>query len=81
MGAVGRGRADGRAWSGGFGTVVLVVFTVGFLFPLKMLVAFLQAFVFVMLSMLYIAGALEAEHGHEADHGQPPPGAEAAAHH
>ena len=37
--------------------------TVGFLLPLKILVAFLQAFIFVMLSMLYIAGATEdAEH-------------------
>jgi F-type H+-transporting ATPase subunit a len=66
---------------GGFGTLVLIAFTVGFLFPLKLLVALLQAFVFVMLSMLYIAGALEAEHGHEADHGHAAHGAEAAAHH
>ncbi len=48
---------------GGFGSVVTVAATVGFLIPLKILVAFLQAFIFVMLSMLYIAGALEeAEH-------------------
>jgi F-type H+-transporting ATPase subunit a len=66
---------------GGFGTLVMIVFTVGFLFPLKLLVALLQAFVFVMLSMLYIAGALEAEHGHEAEHGPAAHGAEAAAHH
>ena len=43
--------------------VVTIVFTVGFLFPLKILVAFLQAFIFVMLTMLYISGAIE-----EADH-------------
>ncbi len=43
--------------------LIMVVFTVGFLYPLKILVAFLQAFIFVMLSMLYIAGAIEeAEH-------------------
>jgi F-type H+-transporting ATPase subunit a len=54
---------------GGVGTVATVLFTVGFLFPLKLLVAFLQAFIFCMLSMLYIAGALEAEHGSEAGHG------------
>ena len=43
--------------------LIMVVFTVGFLYPLKILVAFLQAFIFVMLSMLYIAGATEeAEH-------------------
>jgi F-type H+-transporting ATPase subunit a len=50
---------------GGIGTVATILFTVGFLFPLKLLVAFLQAFIFCMLSMLYIAGALEAEHGPE----------------
>jgi hypothetical protein len=44
-----------------------------------MLVAFLQAFIFVMLSMLYIAGALEAEH--EVEHGHGSHGAEAPAHH
>jgi F-type H+-transporting ATPase subunit a len=48
---------------GGIGGAVMVVFTVGFLYPLKILVSFLQAFVFVMLTMLYIAGAIEhAEH-------------------
>jgi F-type H+-transporting ATPase subunit a len=45
------------------GSVLLIAFTSWFLFPLKLLVAFLQAFIFVMLSMLYIAGAVqEAEH-------------------
>ena len=45
------------------GSALLVAFTSWFLFPLKLLVAFLQAFIFVMLSMLYIAGAVqEAEH-------------------
>lgn len=44
-------------------TGILIAFTVGFLIPLKILVSFLQAFIFVMLSMLYIAGAVEeAEH-------------------
>jgi F-type H+-transporting ATPase subunit a len=43
--------------------LLMVAFTVGFLLPLKILVAFLQAFIFCMLSMLYIAGATEdAEH-------------------
>jgi F-type H+-transporting ATPase subunit a len=56
---------------GGVGTVATVLFTVGFLFPLKLLVAFLQAFIFCMLSMLYIAGALEGEHGSEHGHGAP----------
>ena len=51
---------------GGLGGLIMIVFTVGFLCPLKLLVALLQAFIFVMLTMLYIAGAIEeAEHsGH-----------------
>jgi F-type H+-transporting ATPase subunit a len=61
----------GWALSGSLGGVLLgaptelimILFTVGFLYPLKILVAFLQAFIFVMLSMLYIAAAVEeAEH-------------------
>jgi len=45
------------------GAALLVAFTVGFLLPLKLFVAFLQTFIFCMLSMLYIAGAVEeAEH-------------------
>ncbi len=64
---------------GGFGTIAAVGFTVGFLFPLKLLVAFLQAFIFCMLSMMYIAGALEAEH--EPAHGHAAHAAEAGAHH
>lgn len=47
------------------GAAVLIAFTTGFLLPLKILVAFLQAFIFCMLSMLYLAGAVEeAEHHH-----------------
>ena len=58
---------------GGLSGVIAIVFTVGFLYPLKMLVSFLQAFIFVMLTMLYIAGAIE--HAEEAHDGH------AAAHH
>jgi F-type H+-transporting ATPase subunit a len=55
---------------GGIGGLIMVVFTVGFLFPLKILVSLLQAFIFVMLTMLYIAGAIEhAEHHAEPHHG------------
>jgi F-type H+-transporting ATPase subunit a len=50
---------------GGLGGVLMVAFTVGFIYPLKILVSFLQAFIFVMLTMLYISGAIE---GHEAEH-------------
>jgi F-type H+-transporting ATPase subunit a len=58
---------------GGISGVIAIAFTVGFLYPLKMLVSFLQAFIFVMLTMLYIAGAIEhaEEHGsahHESGH-------------
>ena len=54
---------------GGLGGLIMVVFTVGFLYPLKILVSFLQAFIFVMLTMLYISGAVEeAEHHHAAAH-------------
>jgi len=48
---------------GGPTALLMLAFTVGFLYPLKILVAFLQSFIFVMLTMLYIAGAVEeAEH-------------------
>ncbi len=56
---------------GGIGGVVMMVFTIGFLYPLKILVSLLQAFIFVMLTMLYISGAVEeSEHHaeHHADH-------------
>jgi F-type H+-transporting ATPase subunit a len=56
---------------GVIGSIISVAFTVGFLFPLKLLVALLQAFIFCMLSILYIALALEAEHGSEHGHGAP----------
>jgi len=55
---------------GGIGGIVMVVFTVGFLYPLKILVSFLQAFIFVMLTMLYISGAIE-EAEHHGDEHQP----------
>jgi F-type H+-transporting ATPase subunit a len=47
-------------------TLITMAFVIGFLLPLKILVSVLQAFIFCMLTMIYIAGALEeAEH---ADH-------------
>ena len=50
---------------GGLSGIIAIAFTVGFLYPLKLLVSFLQAFIFVMLTMLYIAGAIEhADEGH-----------------
>jgi F-type H+-transporting ATPase subunit a len=55
----------GGALVGGVGGLIMIAFTVGFLYPLKILVSFLQAFIFVMLTMLYIAGALEHAEGHE----------------
>lgn len=52
---------------GGVGGALTIVFTVGFLYPLKILVSLLQAFIFVMLTMLYISGAIE-EAEHHAEH-------------
>ena len=55
---------------GGVGGAVMAAFIVGFIYPLKILVSFLQAFIFVMLTMLYISGAVEGHEaeGHEAEH-------------
>ena len=53
---------------GGIGGAVMIAFTVGFLYPLKILVSFLQAFIFVMLTMLYIAGAVEEAEHHGGEH-------------
>ena len=62
----------GGAIVGGIGGIVMIAFTVGFLYPLKILVSFLQAFIFVMLTMLYIASAVEgAEHGEAHGHAEP----------
>ena len=48
---------------GGSATVIAIAFTVGFLYPLKILVAVIQAFVFCKLAIVYIAAAVEeAEH-------------------
>jgi F-type H+-transporting ATPase subunit a len=49
---------------GGPAALLMAAFTVGFLYPLKLLVAFLQAFIFVILAAIYIAGALEAAEPH-----------------
>jgi F-type H+-transporting ATPase subunit a len=63
------GSSAAGAVIGGLGGLIMMAFTVGFLYPLKLLVAVLQAFIFIMLTMLYISGAIEeAEHGHEAQH-------------
>ncbi len=53
---------------GGLGSLVMVAFTVGFLYPLKLLVSLLQAFIFVMLTMLYISGAIEEAEHHPEPH-------------
>jgi F-type H+-transporting ATPase subunit a len=55
------------AVGGGLGALVTTAFTVGFLYPLKILVAFLQAFIFIMLTMLYISGALEEAEHHDGE--------------
>src|SRR5882724_10764489 len=45
-------------------TVILVVFVIGFLLPLKILVALIQTFIFCKLAMLYIAAAVEETEPH-----------------
>lgn len=40
----------------------------GIMLPLMIFTAIVQAFIFVMLSMVYIAGAVETGHGEEAHH-------------
>src|SRR6185503_13926674 len=51
----------------GYGTsVVSIIFTV-FMGLLELLVAFLQAYVFTLLSAIYFGAAIE-EHHHEGDH-------------
>ncbi len=54
--------------------VIVILFSiVPFLVPLPMMflgiiTATLQAFIFVMLTMIYLGGAVAVEHGHEAHH-------------
>jgi F-type H+-transporting ATPase subunit a len=55
---------------GGIGGLVMIVFTVGFLYPLKLLVSLLQAFIFVMLTMMYISGAIEEGEHHAEPHAE-----------
>jgi F-type H+-transporting ATPase subunit a len=55
--------------------VILILFSiVPFVVPLPMMflgiiTSTLQAFIFVMLTMIYLGGAVAAEHGHEEAHG------------
>jgi F-type H+-transporting ATPase subunit a len=71
--------ALGWALSGSLGGIVLggpvalllFVFVLIFLVPLKILVSLIQAFVFVMLTSLYIAGALEEAEHHAEPHAEP----------
>src|SRR5258705_334124 len=44
---------------GGIGGIVTIAFTVGFLYPLKILVAFLAAFIFAVLTLLALPAAFE----------------------
>ncbi|MCX6549749.1 MAG: F0F1 ATP synthase subunit A [Acidobacteria bacterium] len=58
--------------------VILILFSiVPFLVPLPMMflgiiTSSLQAFIFVMLTMIYLGGAVASEHSHEEAHGQGP---------
>ncbi len=50
--------------------LLMFVFVLGFLVPLKILVSLIQAFVFVMLTCLYIAGAVEESEHHAEAHAE-----------
>src|SRR5947199_348825 len=50
---------------GSVGAVIIVACNIVLIYPLKILVAFLQPFLVQLLTMVYIAGAVE---GHEAHH-------------
>jgi F-type H+-transporting ATPase subunit a len=52
-------------------SLLMFVFVLVFLVPLKILVSLIQAFVFVMLTCLYIAGALEEAEHHAEPHAEP----------
>jgi F-type H+-transporting ATPase subunit a len=45
-------------------SVITALFVIGFLYPLKILVALIQAFIFCKLSMVYIAMAIEETEHH-----------------
>jgi len=54
--------------------ILILASIVPFLVPLPMMflgiiTASLQAFIFVMLTMIYLGGAVESEHGHDEAHG------------
>lgn len=51
-------------------SLLMFVFVLVFLIPLKILVSLIQAFVFVMLTCLYIAGALEEAEHHAEPHAE-----------
>lgn len=58
----------GKNMAAGYGVgIVSLVFTV-FMSCLELLVAFLQAYVFTLLSSIYIGAAVEEHHGHDAAH-------------
>lgn len=52
--------------AGGMATVVSLAFSI-FMLLIDVLVSFIQAYVFTMLSTIFIALAQEKEHGHEAE--------------
>jgi F-type H+-transporting ATPase subunit a len=57
----------GKSIGGSFGGMLIAVPFTAFMNVLEILVAFLQAFIFTLLSALYIGGAIE-EHHHAEEH-------------
>lgn len=58
----------GKSLGGSFGGALIAVPFTAFMNILEVLVAFLQAFIFTLLSALYIGGAIEEHHHDEAAH-------------
>jgi len=52
------------SWIAGYGSSVLAILFYVFMTMLELLVAFIQAYVFTLLSALYIGMAMEEEHAH-----------------
>ena len=58
----------GKSIGGSFGGMLIAVPFTAFMNVLEILVAFLQAFIFTLLSALYIGGAIEEHHHAEEKH-------------
>ncbi len=58
---------NGASWAGGLGTVIPSALLTLFMMSIELLVAFIQAFVFAILTASYIGAAIES-HDHDDEH-------------